>query len=161
MLWGGGHSESVFPLCHNSPTASQERTSKKRNTAPITLIMACGSTGTRSRRSRTRKLHERRKQRKKERGAETMVWSVCVCVLVCVCVCVCSCITVVLDDRGELINPVEPDLQLISISVCRCQHACNTQRAHVHIMRACTYYVELQVYRVNGIRCIMSKRVIA
>lgn len=76
-------------------------------------------------------------------------------------VCVRSCITVVLDDRGELINPDEPDLHLISISVCRCQGACNTQRAHVHIMRACTYYVEPQVYHVSGIRCIMSKRVIA
>lgn len=81
--------------------------------------------------------------------------------LVCVYVCVCSCITAVLDDRGELINPDEPDLHLISISVCRCQHACNTQRARVHIMRACTCYVELQAYHVNGIRCILSKRVIA
>lgn len=68
-----------------------------------------------------------------------MVWSVCV--RAGACVCVRSCITVVLDDRGELINPDKPDLQLISISVCWCQHARNTQRARVHMMRARTDYV--------------------
>lgn len=80
-------------------------------------------------------------EEEKERGRDNGLGRVCACWFVCVCVCMRSCIIVVLDDRGELINPDEPDLQLTSISVCWCQHACNTQRAHVHIMRACTDYV--------------------
>lgn len=57
--WQSVAAESVFHLCYKSPTASREHTTKT-NAAPIALIMACGSSGTGSRHTRTEVLHERK-----------------------------------------------------------------------------------------------------
>lgn len=72
-----------LPMCHNSPRACRERTNKKSNAAPITLIMACGSADTRRRRTRT-KVSEERKMWRERMGRQRQWAEVCECECVCV-----------------------------------------------------------------------------